>query len=281
MPAASTEPLRPVPVLAPGLRVISCGRGQVQIGLDEAVRIRLPDDDTTANLLRLLRAREPDPGNDPALTELLDRLSRAGCVVGSDALRDRRARRAACRVAVTGSLGLDAAPLLGPSGLGSTTDLGCADLVVACGRGEVDRDQVTSLVRRGTPHVLVRVVDDVVTLGPFVVPGQTACLHCITLHQGSEAPVDAVAGTRYARLLQRMREDGQSDPDVVVAGMLGLAWALREVTTWLDGGTPWSWSRVLRLGAEESGSSVRRWLRHPECGCAWWVHQDESATMWV
>ncbi len=48
---------------------------------------------------------------------------------------------------------------------------------------------------------------------------------------------------------------------------LALAWATRDLHTFLAGGCPGTWSASVDLDA--GPPVLRAWERHPHCGCAW------------
>jgi hypothetical protein len=107
------------------------------------------------------------------------------------------------------------------------------------------------------PHLTVVAAPEAVRIGPFVVPGVTACLRCVRAGRramagsgGPDAPLSPGPG--------------------VDAGLLALAvgWAARDVATWLAGGTPSTWSTTVTVGLDLV-PAARAWLRHPHCGCAW------------
>ncbi|WP_457206192.1 hypothetical protein [Nocardioides sp. P5_C9_2] len=111
------------------------------------------------------------------------------------------------------------------------------------------------------PHLTVVAVPDAVRIGPFVVPGLTACLRCVRastdLRTGPVSP-----GQPGARRLV-------PGPGVD-AGLLAVAlgWAARDVATWHAGGTPSTWSATVTVGADLV-PEARAWQRHPHCGCSW------------
>ncbi len=108
------------------------------------------------------------------------------------------------------------------------------------------------------PHLTVVVVPDAVRIGPFVVPGLTACLRCVRAWSGSPRASGRPPGTLLV-----------PGPGVD-AGLLtlGLGWAARDVATWLGGGTPSTWSSTVTVGLDLS-PEARSWQRHPHCGCSW------------
>lgn len=100
-----------------------------------------------------------------------------------------------------------------------------------------------------TPHLLVAAHDHGVEVGPWVLPGVSACGHCVA------------ASTLCAPQPELPRL-----PPAVWA--LAAGWAARDVQVWRRGDTPSTWATSWLLGADPVPQS-RRWLRHPYCGCAW------------
>jgi hypothetical protein len=112
------------------------------------------------------------------------------------------------------------------------------------------------------PHLTVVVVPDAVRVGPFVVPGVTACLRCVRAWSAAGSLGGSVGrGPAGAPLVP----GPGLDPALLA---LGVGWAARDVATWLDGGTPSTWSATVTLGLELSPAR-RTWHRHPHCGCSW------------
>lgn len=256
------------PQLAPGLRVVSRGRHHLQVGLYDGRRTVLPRTESVERTLRLLLERQP-PDEDPAVAAVLDRLDRAGCLTW------RRAPSAP--VAVLGGLdgpGLpDVGQLLAAAGIASTGSAATAGVVLLLSPGELDRDRVDPLVRAGTSHLVVRLVDGGAVLGPFVVPGRTACLRCIDAQLSVHDPDHVAVTSRYVRATGSARTDGVPDVDPTLA-TLALAWATRDVVAHLEGGEPSTWSRTWHLGADPATLHARNWSRHPACGCSWAAELD-------
>jgi hypothetical protein len=140
-----------------------------------------------------------------------------------------------------------------------------AALVVAL--GEVDRAGVDGLARDGTPYLVVRFGERSVEVGPFVVPGVTACLRCVDAHRGDCDPRRGLVVEQYAEA-PAYRSDGVPHPvDPSVAAMV-LGWAVRDLVSFVDDEQPSTWSATVRVGP---GTHQHRmpWRRHPHCGCAW------------
>jgi hypothetical protein len=272
-------------VLAPGLRAVPRGREHVQIGLRGRTRVlrRTAAVDAALEVVST-GGRPPD---DPEVRATLQELAAAGVLVDLTALDgtgrspdaaalatqapagcgERWAVRGRTRVAVSGTLGIDPLPLLTAAGVRRGS--GPPDVALVLAVGEPDRESLSPLLRDDVPHVVVRLVDGVGLLGPFVVPGRTACLHCLDLHADDDAPGTALLIDRYARAGARPRPDGVPEPVDTVLATLLTAWAVRELLTYVDGGTPATWSSTLRLAPDLTMVESWRWRRHPQCGCAW------------
>jgi bacteriocin biosynthesis cyclodehydratase domain-containing protein len=128
------------------------------------------------------------------------------------------------------------------------------------------------------PHLVVRLVDGGALLGPFVVPGETACLRCIDAHESVRDPDHVAVTTRYAQASGSPRGDGVPDLDPALAS-IALAWAVRDVTAHLDGHEPSTWSRTLHLRPDPTRREEQAWPRHPHCGCSWAADDPASGTM--
>ena len=265
MPSSEPDP-RPRAHLRPGLRVVARGREHLQVGLHPDRRVLLPRTPAVERTLTLLLERRTVV-EDPECHAVLDRLDQHGCLSWE---RARPAERGA--VTVLGRLAVPGLPdvtdLLVASGVPLTPHLLDAAVVVVVSAGEIDRDRLDPLVRARTSHVVVRLVDGGAVLGPFVVPGETACLRCVDVHESVHDPDHVAVTTRYARATGLARADGVPDLDPATASM-GLAWAVRDVVAHLDGRQPSTWSRTLRLGLEPPFCTDASWSRHPWCGCGW------------
>ena len=101
------------------------------------------------------------------------------------------------------------------------------------------------------------------TLGPFVVPGATACLRCVDAHRGEADPRRGLVLEQAASLPALTRD--RVDPALHA---LALAWAARDVVTFVEGGRPATWSATVRVDAGLR-LAPQEWLRHSHCGCSW------------
>ncbi|MDQ6688422.1 MAG: hypothetical protein M3Z50_12585 [Actinomycetota bacterium] len=276
------------PMLAPGLRVIEVGPNAVQVGLDPTRAIRLPRTPATMSALRLLSVGG-QLGTDGTTQELLTTLSEHELLVDSSILAghpsvrrgdlaaaaatdptgwpERLRRRRCATVAHLGEFPVDPAPLLAAAGV----PLGTADpdVVLVTVVGELDRDALDPLVRAETPHVVVRLVDGVATVGPFVEPGRTACLRCIDAHHDADQPGYSERLRRYVVATARPRDDAVSEPVDTAIATIATAWGVRDVVSHLDGDRPSTWSTTVRLLPAMAEVVSVSWWRHPACGCGW------------
>lgn len=280
-------------VLAPGLRVLDRGRHQLQIGV-ATQPLRLPATEDLRRALGYLDRGEAPP-DDPGVRRSLAAL--APVVVDADALAptgvapgdaaaaaaadpagfaERLAVRRTRSVVVLGDLGPDPRPLLQAAGLGSAAKPATADAVLLLSVGEPDRARLDALVRHGTPHVLVRAVEGVLTVGPLVVPGLTACLRCLDAHHATEDPLYPALVSVHHRA---GRHDGVVEPVDSALATLAVAWAVRDLVSHLDGEPAATWSATVRFGPDLAELTQVQWLRHPDCGCIWTEPQASSATM--
>ncbi|MFI9327365.1 ThiF family adenylyltransferase [Kitasatospora sp. NPDC052868] len=122
------------------------------------------------------------------------------------------------------------------------------------------------LLRAGVPHLYVGVVEEIGVVGPLVVPGVSACGHCLVLTREDE---DAA----WPRLLAQLADEGPGRArtpacDTALAtAVAGLA-AL-HVQLYLDGLRPPSVDGWCEISAGDGMSRRLRLKGHPDCGCLW------------
>jgi hypothetical protein len=132
--------------------------------------------------------------------------------------------------------------------------------VVAVDTVEVDRVLTAHLLRTDQPHLLLRSGGSVVTVGPLVLPGRTACLRCTDL-----ARRDADPG--WPVLLRQLTGLHQPAGPVPAAWAAGVAAA--QVLAHLGGSVPESAGATLELDENDHLMRWRAWPQHVGCGCAW------------
>ena len=144
--------------------------------------------------------------------------------------------------------------------------------------GEPARELVDDWVRDGTPHVLLRLTEGRVLLGPFVVPGATACLRCLDAHHTDVDPAWPLLVAQYAAATERGRADALPEPVDSLLATLAAAWAARDMVTYLEGRSPSTASTTLLLDARLGSLEAQTWARHPACGCSW---TEKPAHTWT
>lgn len=257
------------PAPLPGLRLLRRGRTTWQWGLDATAATTGSDPDQVP--AELLVDRDELPRTTIAEPDRAAVVQRGAARATARLLgRDR------ARISVDGSLGADPGPLLAAAGLASGAEPTCRLLLSI---GEIGRDRLDRLVADRVPHLVVRLVDGVVTIGPFVIPGETACLRCIDLHLAVDDPVYPALVEQHARARPEAHRDGWPEPRDLPLVTLATAWAVRDLCSWAEGERPPTWSATVRLEAGLAGITDVQWLRHPGCACFWLADDQPLRTM--
>ena len=292
------------PILRPGSHVLRRGDGELQIGLDPRTAVVLPDDEEVRGCLdRLARQAELGEYADRRILDLLEAnglLLDAGTLLplipacrptgvprrdvaalartAGDGAAELLSARPRSRVSVLGfgdpadgSPVDDLTALLAGAGLPVRVGASREDdrLGVLVGVGEPDRDLLDGWMRTGTAHLVVRFVEGSATVGPFVVPGQTACLRCVDAHHTDADPCWPLLVAQYSSLTRRERADGVPEPVDGLLAEVALAWAAHDLAGHAEGRSPSTWSGTVRFDPQLTAVETRTWLRHPACGCTW------------
>ncbi|MBC7276152.1 hypothetical protein [Nocardioides sp.] len=236
--------------IRPGYVAVRRDDSRLQIGIDPPRRAIVQDGVEIRRLLTDLvagRAVEPDhlPGR-----HAMQQLGNAGLLADADG------EEPPPRVAFDGPPAMVSAAraLLGPAP--TPSDPG---IVVLLSEGPLDRERADEMVRGGRAHLVVESGPDTWTVGPLVVPGVTACLRCVDAALAEE---DARRAVVVSQLV------GIEVPSDALLRSLALSWAVRDARTYLAGRSPASWSTTVILTRDDA-PTIRPWLRHPYCGCAW------------
>lgn len=261
------------PVPLPGLRLLRRGRTTWQWGLDASTSATTSDPAVVPAHLMVDR-------DDLPSTRIAEPDRAAVVQRGPERAPARLVGRHRATVGVDGTLGADPAPLLEAAGLrqgpGQDSQATCRLLLSV---GEVARERLDRLVADRVPHLVVRLVDGVVTIGPFVVPGETACLRCVDLHLATDDPVYPALVAQHAEARPVAARDGWPEPRDLPLATLATAWAVRDLCTWAEGDRPATWSATVRLEAGLAGLTDVQWLRHPGCSCFWLADTHDQRTM--
>ncbi len=133
---------------------------------------------------------------------------------------------------------------------------------VVLARGSIcGEQQLSRHAHRGAPHLPVLLRDGTGIVGPLVIPGETACLHCLDLHRRDRDPAWP---TLVSQLATHPRRPEASHVALATAAA---ALACMQVLAFLDGEPASAIGAALEL--DGLGTSVRRrtWNPHPECHC--------------
>ncbi|MGV9376903.1 hypothetical protein ACWDRB_13860 [Nonomuraea sp. NPDC003707] len=134
------------------------------------------------------------------------------------------------------------------------------DLVILTPVAPLDGVLVNELTSLGIPHLLASAFEGHGTVGPLVIPGKTACLHCLDLTRRDRDPMWPIVTARLGGY-----PPGEIACDVTLAALVAAAVA-GHALAYLDGResavtngtmdvTPdWRWKR-------------RSWTIHPQCRC--------------
>jgi bacteriocin biosynthesis cyclodehydratase domain-containing protein len=137
-----------------------------------------------------------------------------------------------------------------------------ADLVVLAPTGREPQQPVAALVTEGVPHLLAEVRDGVGVVGPLVLPGSTACLHCLDL---TRTDLDPDWPALAAQLAGPTRGAPPCDGTLAVAVA---AQAVLQALTLLAGTVPAAAGATLELALPDWRWRRRSWSPHASCGCA-------------
>lgn len=134
------------------------------------------------------------------------------------------------------------------------------DLVVLAPVGRLDDTLPATLVEAGVPHLAVAAFEGHGSVGPLVLPGRTACLHCVALTRRDRDPSRPVAGACAGGL-----PAGETACDTVLAARVAAA-AAGYALAHLDGLEHPATNGTLDF-SPYWGWMTHSWSIHPECGC--------------
>ncbi|MFT4029700.1 MAG: hypothetical protein QM675_07485 [Protaetiibacter sp.] len=153
-----------------------------------------------------------------------------------------------------------------------TPDPNAPELVVLVADRVVPPADHRHWLRHDVPHLPVVTGETAVTLGPFVVPGASACLHCAALHERDADPAWPVIAAQLGALPAPVTPPLRAATAVLQAARMVAAALLGEAEP----------GRALRIAGDGELLSERTIAPHPECRCAAppgsdWAPADETA----
>jgi bacteriocin biosynthesis cyclodehydratase domain-containing protein len=123
-------------------------------------------------------------------------------------------------------------------------------------------------MRAGAPHLVLRLSEGSAVVGPFVRPGETACLRCVDAHHTDADPTWPLLVAQHASAVVRPRDDTVPEPVDSLLAALAAAWAAREVVSHAEGRSPATMATTIRLDPRLTALETHSWPRHPACGCS-------------
>lgn len=253
-----TSPLPRAVRLRSGVGAVARGDGLLQVGSDPARRVLLPDTSSIGLLLQQLQSGRVK--HNPTTASVLNALHGAGLVVDIAEVRLLTEARAHTKILVRSPQEWRplAEGLLREGGLTTARSDAHADVMLVISWGEPPREEHDLALSADHPMLFVSVLDARVRVGPFVVPGVTACLRCMDAWISEQDPGHLPATPAPV-------------PPADLPALLvhqALLSATADLCAWAEGRQPRAWSASLwydeHLGVEE-----QRWSRHPHCGCCW------------
>ena len=131
------------------------------------------------------------------------------------------------------------------------------------------------LLRLAVPHLIALVREDVGQVGPLVLPGRSACLHCLDLVRTGLDP-------GWPALAVQLDQGARGVPacDGVLAVAVAAQAALQSLELLEQQHTPASVGGTLELELPGWRWRRRSWPQHPECPCAW-LRADAGTGSWL
>ena len=163
----------------------------------------------------------------------------------------------------TGALARSVTSLLKEEHLPLTPDLKAATVLVLVADRELPREVADDAMRAGSPYLCVGIRELVGLVGPFVVPGSTACLRCVDL---SRADLDSCWRTVIAAA-DDSSVAAPTYPPSLLAAVAG--YAAQEVALWASGALPVSCDNVVEFPYGLGEVQAVAYPPHPQCGCGW------------
>lgn len=294
------------PIVRPGLRLLRRDLRTWQLGAEwpgvaalvdsPAVQAVLEGVDGFRDLDGVVLAAEADGVSAATARSALDVLVRAGVLVDQAELKPpslddaawaalwllagprdtastlhRSRLRTTVHVDGTGRLADLLRRLLAEEQLSMVRSADRATVMVLASDHEPSRDAADDALRREVPYLCLGMRDLVGLVGPFVVPGRTACLRCVDLGRADLDP-------SWRTLVDSLQLTSASVAPAATPSQLATVagYAAQEITLWASGAQPVSCDHVVEIPFGLGEIQTLGYLPHPQCGCGW---LDEQGTM--
>lgn len=148
----------------------------------------------------------------------------------------------------------------------------CLDLAVMVGHDTAPAEAAARFLAAERPHLFVLLREQDGTIGPLVVPGETACAECVDRNRSAVDPqwldVSAQLAAKAAR--PPGRKPRAEHLETVALAMTLAGAAATQILLFLDAvNQPSSWSSVLTFHQNDGGWTRQEFTPHPGCGCQW------------
>ena len=115
------------------------------------------------------------------------------------------------------------------------------------------------------PHLPIRVYGSTASIGPLIIPGETACLRCDDLRRTDRDPTWPVAQSQLMAHEARLRVRPEDGLLVQAAAVHAVA----LIRAWIDDVSAGWRDRALTVTLPSLALTSETVARHPLCGC-WW-----------
>ncbi|QAY71813.1 thiamine biosynthesis protein ThiF [Xylanimonas protaetiae] len=136
---------------------------------------------------------------------------------------------------------------------------GSADVVVLVETHATAPARYARLLGDGVAHLTVTVREADVVVGPFVLPGRTACARCADLARADDDPA-------WPALAAQLRQATEAPQETTLAASAA-AVAGAQVLAHLDGVRPATAGATVELALPQALPQVSGLAPHPRCGC--------------
>lgn len=149
-------------------------------------------------------------------------------------------------------------------------DMRCLDLAIVVAHDAVGAGTAARFMSTDRPHLFVLVREQDGTVGPLVLPGETACAECVERHRSAHDP-------QWLQVCEQLAAEGGPDrerrppPQLLEDAALSTALAgtaAAQALLFLDAvNQPSTWSSVLAFHRDNARWSREEFAPHPDCGC--------------
>lgn len=148
----------------------------------------------------------------------------------------------------------------------------CLDLAVMVGHDTASAETAARFLAAERPHLFVLLREQDGTIGPLVVPGETACAECVDRNRTVVDPQWLDVSSQLAAKAAHPpgRKPRAEHLENVALAMTLAGAAATQILLFLDAvNQPNSWSSVLTFHQDNGRWTRQEFSAHPDCGCQW------------